>query len=367
MKPLYPAIGIAIVLTGLLSGCQQPAVKQAPPKPAVDSVPVFLLEKQPVNKQISFPAELIPYERAEIYAKVSGYIKSLKADLGDHVQKGQVLAILDAPEMIANYAQAKADVQAARSRYLGMLDAYRRIVNASKVPGTIATGELEKAKSAMQSDSASLEAFSSKLNAYGQLRDYLTIRSPFNGIVTQRNVDPGTLVAAGNAKPLLVVENNSTLRLRVPVPETYSAAIPDTSFIHFTVDAQPGITYTATLSRKSGALNLANRTETWEYMYQNTGGQLKSGMFASALLKLGRKAPSFLVPAPAVATNLEKRFIIRLKDGRAEWVDVRSGISLTDKTEIFGELAAGDTLLARASDEIKPGTPLQPTFPARHQ
>ena len=367
MKPFYPVIGIAIFLTGLFPGCKQPENKQATHKTAVDSVAVFLLQKQPVNKQISFPAELIPFERAEIYAKVSGYIKSLKVDIGDHVQKGQVLAILDAPEMIANYAQAKADAQAAHSKYLGTLDAYHRIVNASKVPGTIATGELEKAKSVLQSDSASLEAFNSKLNAYGQLRDYLTIRSPFNGIVTQRSVDPGTLVTAGNTKSLLVVENNSTLRLRVPVPETYSAAIPDTSFINFTVDAQPTTIFKAILSRKSGALNLTNRTETWEYIYQNTGGQLKSGMFASALLKLGRKDPSFLVPASAVATNLEKRFIIRLKDGQAEWVDVRNGINLTDKIEIFGNLATGDTLLARASYEIKPGTHLRPKFPAKQQ
>jgi len=365
MKLSFIITGIILFITGLFTSCKQPENRQESKKSAVDSVAVFLLQKQPVNKQISFPAELIPYERVEIYAKVSGYIKALKTDIGDHVQKGQVLAILDAPEMIANYAQAKADAQAARSKYLGTLDAYRRIVNASKVPGTIATGELEKAKSAMQSDSASLEAFHSKLNAYGQLKDYLIIRSPFTGIITQRNADPGTLVASGNTKPLLVVENNNPLRLRVPVPEMYSAAVPDTSFINFTVDAQPDITYKAVLSRKSGALNLTNRTETWEYLYNNPSGQLKSGMFANAVLKLGRKTPSFLVPSSAVVTNLEKRFVIRLKDGTAEWVDVRNGISMTDKVEIFGNITAGDTLLVRATDEIKPGTQLMPKLPVR--
>jgi len=87
---------------------------------------------------------------------------------------------------------------------------------------------------------------------------------------------------------LLVVENNNPLRLRVPVPEVYAAAIPDTSFINFTVDAQPDITYKATLSRKSGALNLSNRTETWEYLYNNpTGSSIR--MFANAVLKLEEK------------------------------------------------------------------------------
>jgi multidrug efflux pump subunit AcrA (membrane-fusion protein) len=168
------------------------------------------------------------------------------------------------------------------------------------------------------------------------------------------------LVSAGNPRPLLVVENISTLRLRVPVPEYYTAAGMETSTIHFTVDAQPDVTYQAVLSRKAGALNLANRTETWEFLFKNSNNQLKSGMFANAVLNLGRKAPTFLVPASAVATSLEKHFVIRLKDGKAEWVDVRNGISVGDKLEIFGNLSENDTLLMRATDEIKAGTALVP-------
>jgi RND family efflux transporter MFP subunit len=321
---------------------------------------VFVLQKDTVNKQITFPAELIPLERAEIFAKVSGYVSALKVDIGDRVSKGQLLAVLEAPEMVANYAEANADIQTARSKYQGSLDAYRRIVNAAKVDGTIAAGELEKARSQMLADSASLNAARSKTSAYAQLKDYLTIRAPFSGIVTQRNVDPGTLVSTGNTKPLLVVENINTLRLRVPVPEAYTSATSETSAVDFTVDAQPDITYQAKLSRKAGALNLANRTETWEFLFENKGNQLKSGMFANAILKFGRKSPTFLVPASAMATNLEKRFVIRLKDGKTAWVDVRAGINTGDKIEIFGNLTEGDTLLVRATDEIKAGTALAP-------
>lgn len=342
------------------TGCKQNSRPPSTKKTGVDSVAVFILQKEPVNKQLSFPAELIALEKAEIYARVSGYIKSLNVDIGDHVKKGQVLAVLEAPEFFSNYEQANADVQTAHSKFLGSLDTYKRIANASKVEGTVAANELEKAKNQMMADSSSWEAAKSKLISLAQLRDYLTIRAPFTGIITQRNVDIGTLVGAGNTKPLLLLEDNSSLRLRVPIPETYSAAIPDSSYINFTVDAQPGITYKANLSRKSGALNLANRTETWEFLYPNKDNQLKSGMYANASLRLGRNQPSLLVPASAVATNLEKKFVIRIKNGRAEWVDIRNGISMNDKTEIFGNLAAGDTLLARATDEIKPGTKLIP-------
>lgn len=349
----------------ILAACQQnKGNSEAAKTTGADSVAVFLLRKDTVNKQITFPAELTPLERAEIFAKVSGYVSVLKADIGDKVNKGQLLAVLEAPETLANYSQANADVQTARSRYLGSLDAYKRIVNAAKVEGTIAAGELEKVRSLMMADSAALNAARSKTNAFAQLKDYLVIRAPFNGIVTQRNVDPGTLVSAGNTRPLLVVENISILRLRVPVPELYTAANTETSTINFTVDAQPDVTYQAKLSRKAGALNLANRTETWEFLFTNNNNQLKSGMFANAILKLHRKAPTFLVPASAVVTNLEKRFVIRLKDGKAEWIDVRSGISLGDKTEIFGDLAEGDTLLKRATDEIKAGSSLVPATKA---
>lgn len=362
MRLLHSIIGLGLLTVALLTGCKESSSSNSEiaKKTGADSVAVFTLQKDSANKRITFPAELIPLERAEIFAKVSGYVSALKVDIGDKVNKGQVLATLEAPEMIANYAQANADIQTARSKYLGSLDAYRRIVNAAKVDGTVAAGELEKAKSQMLADSASLDAARSKTNAYAQLKDYLIIRSPFSGIVTQRNVDPGTLVSIGNAKPILVVENISTLRLRVPVPEAYTTANAETSSVNFTVDAQPDITYQAKLSRKAGAINLSNRTETWEYLYQNSGLQLKSGMFANAILKLGRKVPTFLVPSAAVATNLERRFVIRLKEGKAEWVDVRVGINMGDRIEIFGTLAEGDTLLARATDEIKGGASLIP-------
>jgi membrane fusion protein (multidrug efflux system) len=360
MRFVYYITSAAFFGIVVMTGCKD-SNKPAPNKKAgVDSAAAFVLQKDSVNKQITFPAELTPMERTEIFPKVSGYVKTLKVDIGDKVQKGQVLATLEAPEMVAGYAQAHADVQTARSKYLGSLDAWKRIANASKVEGTIAAGELEKVKNQMMADSASLEAARSKVNVQAQLKDYLIIRSPFSGIVTQRNIDPGTLVGTNNAKPMLVVENTSALRLRIPVPEAYTAASTETAAIDFAVDAQPGVTYKATLSRKAGALNLTNRTETWEYIYPNKDNELKSGMFANARLKLGRKGKSFLVPSTAVATNLEKRFVIRLKDGKTEWVDVRNGITMNDKVEIFGDVQEGDILLVRATDEIKPGVQLVP-------
>jgi RND family efflux transporter MFP subunit len=347
-----------LVASVLFNACTSDNKDQQTKPVAQDSTTVFILQKQEVNKKFSFPSELTPLERAEIFAKVSGYIKTVKVDIGDKVQQGQVLAIIEAPEMLSNYAQASADVQFANSKYIASLDAFTRIENAAKVNGTVATGELEKSRNQMLADKAAHEAAKAKLNAYAQLKDYLTIRSPFSGIIVQRNADIGTLVGTANNKPILVIENTATLRLKVPVQEAYTTALPDSSFISFTVDAQPDKKYFAKLSRKTGAINKDNRTETWEFIYNNSKQELKSGMYANATMKLGRTGSSFVVVPSAIATTLEKRFVIRLKNGKTEWIDVRNGMNTGDKIEIFGNLNEGDTLLLKATDEIKEGTKL---------
>ena len=111
MKYHYYIIGTVIfsIIAGI--GCKQSEKKAEVKKTDIDSTAAFILQKVEVNKQVNFPAELTSIEGAEIFAKVSGYVNNIKADIGDRVQKGQVLAILDAPEMSANYAQSNADIQ----------------------------------------------------------------------------------------------------------------------------------------------------------------------------------------------------------------------------------------------------------------
>lgn len=350
--PLLITVGI------LIFSCSPSDKKKENKNAKIDSVAVFTLNKVAVNKKMTFPAELTPIERAEIYAKISGYVKEVKVDIGDRVRKGQVMIVLDAPEVLANLAQANSDLQTARAKSLASSDACKRILNAAKVDGTVASGEIERALNQKVADSSLVEVAKSKLNFSAQFKDYLTICAPFNGIVTQRNIDLGTLTNSGSQKPLLVIEDVSILRLRLPVPESYTDAIPDTSVVEFSVEAMPGKRYIATLSRKSGSINLSNRTETWEYIYKNNENKLKSGMFANATLKMGREESSFLVPSSAIVTTLEKKFVVRLKEGKTEWVDVKSGFSQNDKVEIFGSLNEGDLLIVGATDEVKPGTEL---------
>lgn len=345
---------ILLAWLAALASCSDKA-EQGNAVTAPDTIDVFVLKKEPVSKALSLPAELYPWERAELFAKVEGYVKEIKVDIGDHVKRNQVLAVIDAPEVTANYAKASSDLQAARSRYHTSLDTYRRIVSAAKEKGAVSENELERTRNQMLTDSANFEAARSGANAYAQLRDYLVIRAAFDGVITGRNVDPGTLVGKGQ-QPLLVLENLSKLRLRIAVPEVYTTGLPENTAINFTVDAQPSVTYSAKLARKSNSIDQKTRTELWEFEVDNSKQELKSGMFANTNLMLQRKEDSFAVPYSALVTNLEKKFVIRVRDGRTEWVDVRSGINMNDKIEVFGNLLEGDQLILRANDQIKEGS-----------
>ncbi|MCD9015154.1 efflux RND transporter periplasmic adaptor subunit [Parachryseolinea silvisoli] len=318
-----------------------------------DSIKVFALKKDSVSKVLKLPAELHPWERAEIYAKVEGYVKELKVDIGDKVKKNDVLLILDAPEVTANYAKASADLQAARAKYHTSRDTYKRYVIASKEKGAISDNEMERTHNQMLTDSANYMGAQSSAGAYNQLKNYLVIRSAFDGIVTQRNVDPGTLVGKGQ-KPLIVVENLSKLRLRVSVPEAYTTAILATESVQFTVDAQPSKKYHGKLSRKSNQIDQNTRTELWEFEVPNINLELKSGMYGSVNFTVLRSEESFVAPYSAIVTNLERTFVIRVTNNQTEWVDVRTGINMKDNVEIFGHLNEGDQLTLKANDEIKP-------------
>lgn len=342
-----------LAIAVIMASCSQEN-KEA--KKIEDTKDAFTLTKQVVNKTLNLPAELLPYERAEINAKVEGYVQKVLVDIGDEVRKGEVLAVLEAPEVAAHYAEANAKYNEAAARYRASLDKSDRIRNASKQKGVVAEAELINIENVMLADSAALNSAESMAQAYKQLQAYLTIRAPFNGVVTERFIDTGDLVGSTGKAALLTIERPDKLRLRVHVPESYVNSVPANDSLVFAADAVVDKNFTAKLARKAGSINRETRTELWEYEYNNKDNELKPGMYTMARLNLSRTAGSFVVPYSAVVTSLEKKFVIRVNNGKAGWVDVREGISQENGLEIFGDLQEGDTLLTRASDELEAGT-----------
>jgi membrane fusion protein, multidrug efflux system len=173
-------------------------------------------------------------------------------------------------------------------------------------------------------------------------------------MINARKADPGALVSANVL--LLTVQENNMLRLRVAVPEIYVSAGGDNRHLQFSIDAYPEQRFTGLLVRKTGTIDPSTRTELWEYDVDNGKHLLKAGAFVYARIELSRHTPSFVLPASAIATTLERKFVIKVKEGKAQWVDIRQGMTTDAGVEVFGNLASGDTLLVKATDERKPGT-----------
>ncbi|MFL5787773.1 MAG: efflux RND transporter periplasmic adaptor subunit [Flavisolibacter sp.] len=323
-----------------------------------DSVMVFVLQQDSVKKDLSLPGELLPNETAQIRAKVQGYIRKVNVDIGSVVRKGQILALIDAPEINSKTSEINAKVKAAEARFQSSKDYYERISSASKADGVIAASELQRTRDQMLADEAEFKAAKFSAASFRQLGSYLAIIAPYNGVITKKNIDPGSFVGNANEQPLFELQDNATLKLMVAIPEAYTGAVLLGKAGDLTTRSFPDRKFRAKLVRKAGSIDNATRSELWEFQVPNSGRELKAGSYADVKLHFLRLNPSLTVPSSAIVTTLERKFVIRVSDNTAEWIDVRTGFNMADKQEIFGDLHPGDTLVLKANEELKPGTKL---------
>jgi RND family efflux transporter MFP subunit len=361
MQYLMPVRSLILyLLVSLCSGCGSGGkqdTKIASNVAAIeDTVPAFILKADTLKKMVELPGELLPYEQTDLYAKISGFVRTMKVDIGDRVHKGQTLAIIEAPEVNTKFAEAGYSIQAAKAKWTASKDNYDRLYRASRnpSPGIVAPVDLERSHNEMMADSAVYEAARQQAKAYKDISGYLYITAPFDGVITARKADPGALVGV-NAM-LLTIQNNSTLRLRVAVPEMYVASAGKVRNILFSVDSYPEQQFSGALTRKTETVDPATRTELWEFAIDNRKYLLKAGVFARAKINIARSGLSYVIPSSAIATTLERKFVIKVTGGKADWVDIRQGITTDSGIEIFGNLKVGDTLLVKGTDERKSGS-----------
>jgi membrane fusion protein (multidrug efflux system) len=272
--------------------------------------------------------------------------------------------------MDAQIAEAQSKVQAAAADRLqaeaqltAVQSTYDRMRKAAETPGAIAGNELvlagkqvDSAGALVQSRREAETAAKSLLRSQKELEDYLHIRAPFGGVISERLVHPGALVGSGTDMPLLVLQEVARLRLVVPVPEEDTGAIRKGGHVTFCVTSAPGRSYRGTISRIAHALDPKTRTMAVELDVINKDGSLAPGMYPSVTWTLHSRTASLFVPKTAVVTTSERTFVIRDEGGRAEWVNVVKGVAQGDAVEVRGNLHAGDKVVARASDEMREGT-----------
>ncbi|GEM64901.1 RND transporter MFP subunit [Sphingobacterium faecium NBRC 15299] len=305
--------------------------------------------------EISIPAELKPYEQVAVFAKVSGFVKQLYVDRGDHVRKGQLLAVLEAPEMNQRYLSDKATEQKIYSDYLFAQQAYDRLKDASTTSGAVAAIELDRAKSNVESARASFEASKASTSHTSQLQQYLRITAPFDGVITERNVSIGALAGSSSNQSLFIIAQENKLRLTLSLPEKHAASVQQGVRANFTVSSQPGKIFETTLSRTSGLLAQHDRSLTLEFDVNNISGELQGGDYAQVKLMLKRKQPSTWVPKKSILTTQSGTFILILDNQEIKRIPIKEGIYLDTLTEVFGQVSADSQIILKPSEEIKEG------------
>jgi len=309
---------------------------------------------QPVYT-LSLPGELKPYEEVIIYPKIKGFVKEIYADRGTHVRKGQLLAILEAPEVSQKYLSEKAAEQKFREEYNYSRQSYDRLKQASKRNGAVAAIELEKSLSKLRSDSSAYQAAKANTRVSGQLSNYLRIISPFDGTVTERNISEGALVGENMGLPLFSIAQNQKLRLVVAIPEKHAASINDQTTVSFTVNGLPGKTFQSKLARTSSILQQSTRSMIIEFDVSNQNG-LSGGEYAQVKLQLQRADSTYWLPPSSIVNTQAGVFAVRLNNGIIERVPVIIGGRNTNKVEVFGDLTIADNIVRVGTEELTEGS-----------
>ena len=350
------------------------AANNSGPVQALPVVDAATVTQHSLDVSVELPGEIQPYQAVAIYSKVTGFVESINVDRGSRVHKGQALVQLVAPELTSQRVEAQAKLQSAESRRIeadAKLSAdeatYQRLKVAAATPGVISDDELEVAEKIAEADRArvlalrqSTEAARATLRSVQEVEGYLRITAPFDGVITERNVHPGALVGPSGGQssqlPMLRIEQSSTLRLVVAVPELYVADVAQGANVHFKVPAYPDELFTGKVSRIAETMDARTRTMPVELDVYNQDGRLHPGMYPAVDWPVKRTHASLFVPLSAVARTMEGTFIIRIRDGYTQWVNVKTGAAKGDEIEIFGEIQPGELVAKRGTDELRPNT-----------
>jgi RND family efflux transporter MFP subunit len=291
------------------------------------------------------------------------------------------VAQLQRSEAAARVSSLRAQRIEAEARLASDEKTFERMKAASATPGVIAGNEVDiaartveaaraRVRSWEESEKAAqaqVKAIEENVRALGNaassaqsVENYLRITAPFDGVITERNVHPGSLAGPSAPMPMLRLQQVTPLRLVIAVPEGEVAGIRRGVILSFTVPAFPGEAFTGSVARVGQTLEQKTRTMPVELEVANGARRLAPGMFPEVIWPSRRARPSLFVPPGAIASTTERTFLVRVRDGVTEWIDVKRGAAMRheggDLIEVFGDIAPGDQVAARGTDELRAGT-----------
>ena len=372
--PLWIGTGMLMLLAiggYLFWPSDEPAAPSAPAKPGataqsdqsagptpsdLDSTPVDVQVTKPTRRDlvytIKLPANVSPLYQTTLYAKVSGYLKWIGPDKGDAVKKNEVVAVIDAPEVEEQYQQAVSDYKIKQLTYERLAKVWK------ESPDVIAKQDVDVAEAAYQGAKHLMEQRVA-------MRDYTKVRAPYDGIVTARFADPGSLIqiatsSATNAIPLFTIMDLNTVRIYANVPQDDSPwIVPGTTSATVKVTELPNRTFSGVVTRSTLALDPATRSLLIEVDLPNADHALRPGTFAEVTLGLRDIPQALVVPPQAVISTPKGKSVFVIEEGKAKSLPVQTGISDGRWIEITSGLQGHEEVVAVGKRRLLEGMPVQ--------
>ena len=357
----FAALAI-LIYSGIYSrAAAESRLKQRTEEAAIPTVAVVFPKEGAPTQEIVLPGNTRAFSDAPIYARTSGYLKRWYFDIGAHVQKGQLLAEIETPEIDQQLLQARADLDTAQAN----LNIAK--ITASRWQDLVSTGsvsqqETDQAVSNLSAVKAAAESSAANVRRLEQLQSFEKVYAPFDGIITARNTDIGALIDAGASaqpKELFHMAAIHTLRLYVAVPEVYSRAARSGAPATLTLDEFPGQTFHGTLVRNANSIDLASRTLLVEVDVDNPTGQLLPGAYVFVHLKLPGQTRSVTVPSNTLIFRKEGLQVGLVRNDKAELIPVKIGRDYGSSVEIVSGLQPTDAVIVDPSDSLVAGMPVR--------
>ena len=341
---------------------------------AVPSVSVVLPKQTAPAQEIVLPGNIQPYISSPIYARTDGYLKKWYFDIGAHVKAGDLLAIIQTPEVDEQLAQAQSTLATAQAN-LELAEVTRDRYESLLKKHAVAQQDADNASGTYTANKAIVDADNANVRHYEALVSFEKVFAPFDGVITARNTDIGDLINSGSSTAprtdLFDISQTRTLRVYVNVPEEYSQAVkPGETAADITLAEFPGKRFPGRLVRTSDAINTTTRTLLTEVDLDNPGGTLFSGSYAEVHLKVPVQNSNFLLPVSALIFRGEKLQVGVVKNGHAVVTDVTPGHDFGDQIEIVAGLAPNDQVIMNPSDSLVTGQSInvvQATLPGDSQ
>ncbi len=330
---------------------------------AVEDVIVVSPKAAAPIDEVVLPGATQPFVNSPIYARTNGYLVKWFYDIGAKVKQGDLLAIIDTPEVDKQLEQARADLETAKSNLALSKTTAERWQGLVKTR-SVSQQSTDQAVDNLSATQASVDSYAANVRRLEDLVSFEKVYAPFDGVITVRNTDTGWLINAGAGSPsaeLFQLAQTSTLRIFVAVPEVYSRAARVGSTATLTLDEFPSQTFHGKITRTSQSIDMASRTLNTEIDVDNPTGQLLPGAYVHVHLKLPSQTRSVIIPSNTLLFRSEGLRVGVVRNGHAQLIPITIGVDYGATVQVTSGLTTADQVIVSPSDSLISGTPVRVT------